>query len=221
MTETASRVALLKCFTSATANSFENILEPLLKIIRISTSVALGLAQETFFRRLVDRLSHAKGKAVVRLNLLRILRAVCDVHPERTGLIEQFGLVAVVERLARQDSAVLVRELAREIIPTLSRAPSPAKQSAMPFSPGVSPKPILQPKKRTVRRTASEASVLIPTAVPPLPSPSAFQGTATARSKLRPAARPRAETAWSPQPLSPRSSSSSISGSSNANEIRR
>ncbi|KAH7097083.1 hypothetical protein BKA62DRAFT_818558 [Auriculariales sp. MPI-PUGE-AT-0066] len=222
LTEPASRQALLKCFTSATANSFENILEPLLKMIRLSTSVALGLAQEAFFRRLVDRVSQARGKAVVRLNLLRILRAVCDVHPERNGLIEQFGLLALVERLCRQDSAVLVRELAREILPTLSRAPSPTKQPSaqLPSPILLSPKAILAPKKRSVRRAASEANVLVP-AIPTSNGngtpPGTIKGTSTARSRLRPASKTRTEDIWSP-PLPTRSHSVSGSASSSRSQ---
>ncbi|KZV90279.1 hypothetical protein EXIGLDRAFT_837889 [Exidia glandulosa HHB12029] len=187
---------ILKCFVSSKANSFENLLDPLLKIIRLSTPVALGLAKGQFFRRLIDRLGHAK--AVVRLNLLRILRAVCDVHPERTGLIEQFGLYGIVDKLARQDGAVLVRELAREIVPTLSRAPSPAKQ------PPPSSKSVLAPKKKSVRRTASEASVQLPPGISPL------VGTSTARSRLRPSRHRLEDVPWNPQ----HSSSGSASGSS-------
>ncbi|PVF99565.1 hypothetical protein CPB86DRAFT_872615 [Serendipita vermifera] len=108
---------VLKCFVSAKANSFENLLDPLLKIIRTSNSIAVGIARPEFFQRLKDRLSHPK--AVVRLNLLRLLRTVCDVHPDRATLVERFGLYDVVERLSRTDGAVLVRELARDIVPVL------------------------------------------------------------------------------------------------------
>ena len=77
--------ALLRCFVQAKANSFENLLDPLLKIFRISTGVAIGIAKSQFFKRLIDKLS--SNKAVVRLNLLRILRTVCDVHPNRAVLV--------------------------------------------------------------------------------------------------------------------------------------
>ena len=117
LAEPSSVDCILKCFSSAKANSFENILDPLLKIVRTSMAVTIGLAKPEFFQRLTDRLSH--HKAVVRLNLLKLLKAVCDIHPDRASLVERFGLYDVVERLSRTDVAVLVRELARDIVPIL------------------------------------------------------------------------------------------------------
>src|SRR5216683_3020332 len=79
--------ALLKCFVSAKAGSFENLLDPFLKICRLSTPI--GIAKAQFFRRVTEKLSNSK--AVVKLNLLRILRTVCDVHPNRALLVERYG----------------------------------------------------------------------------------------------------------------------------------
>lgn len=117
LAEPSSVECILKCFSTAKANSFENILDPLLKIVRASTAVTIGLAKPEFFQRLTDRLSH--HKAVVRLNLLKLLKAICDIHPDRASLVERFGLYDVVERLSRTDGAILVRELARDIVPIL------------------------------------------------------------------------------------------------------
>lgn len=157
--------ALLKCFVSAKANSFENLLDPLLKICRISNSLTIGLAKASFFKRIIDKLSHSR--AVVRLNLLRILRTVCDVHPNRAILVERYGLHEIVTKLSKEDGAVLVRELAREILPALAPALKPA-----PGKPGLkgpdTPKnsSIIAPKK--ARRTASETSALLNSSGTPL-----------------------------------------------------
>ena len=99
--------ALLKCFVSAKAGSFENLLDPFLKILRLSSPVAIGIAKSAFFKRVVEKLD--SSKAVVKLNLLRILRAVCDAHPNRAALVERYGLYELVVRLRREDGAVLVR----------------------------------------------------------------------------------------------------------------
>lgn len=124
LTRPESLEALLRCFVTAKANSFENLLEPLLKIFRISTAIAIGMAKSQFFKHITDKLSHAK--AVVRLNLLRILRTVCDAHPNRAMLVERYGIYAMVAKLSKDDGAVLVRELAREIMPSLAPALRPA-----------------------------------------------------------------------------------------------
>ena len=149
--------ALLKCFVSAKANSFENLLDPLLKMCRISNPLTIGLAKSSFFKRIIDRLSHSR--AVVRLNLLRILRTVCDVHPNRAILVERYGLHEIVTKLSKEDGAVLVRELAREILPALAPAlkPAPSKLGLKPDTPKNSS--IIAPKK--ARRTASETSALV------------------------------------------------------------
>lgn len=142
--------ALVKCFVSAKANSFENLLDPFLKICRLSKGIAIGVARGQFFQRLVDRLRHSK--AVVRLGLLRILKTICDLHPNRTALVERYGIYSSVEKLSRQDGAVLVRELAREILPSLAPVLKPAGKSTDSPS-GVAP-------KKRVPRTPSESSFI-------------------------------------------------------------
>jgi len=143
--------ALLKCFVSAKAGSFENLLDPFLKICRLSTQIAIGIAKAQFFRRVTEKLSNSK--AVVKLNLLRILRTVCDVHPNRALLVERYGIHETVTALRRKDGAVLVRELARDIEPSLAPALKPSLRGID------TPKSAIAPKKRT-RRTASDTSGL-------------------------------------------------------------
>lgn len=157
--------ALLKCFVSAKNNSFENLLDPFLKITRLSTPITIAVAKSSaFFKRIIDRLGH-NSKAVVRLNLLRILRGVCEVHPNRAMLVERYGLLGVVERLSRGggDGAVLVRELAREIVPALKPALKPAAarsktHGSADLSSSFTPQKnlVIAPKK--VRRAASETN---------------------------------------------------------------
>lgn len=138
---------------TAKANSFENLLDPFLKVCRLSKPITLGIAKSQFFQRLIERLNHSK--AVVRLNLLKLLKAICDVHPNKTALVEKYGLYDIVGKLGNQDGAVLVRELAREIMPSLAPALKPvpsrsgkAGESALKLS--------VAPKRRS-RRAASDA----------------------------------------------------------------
>ncbi|KAJ7605514.1 hypothetical protein DFH06DRAFT_1067851 [Mycena polygramma] len=173
LTKPPSVAALLKCFVTAKANSFENLLDPFLKITRLSSPLTIAISRSPpFFKRIVERLApaggHSKEKAVVRLNLLRVLRTVCEVHPNRAMLVERYGLLGVVEGLSRGggDGAVLVRELAREIVPVLKPGLKPAAggvrsggghQATRSDSPHQTDAPRsagLAPKK--LRRTASE-----------------------------------------------------------------
>jgi hypothetical protein len=106
--------SIIRAFTTSSPNSFENLLEPLFKLLRLNTALACLMAKPEVFQCLLERLRHPK--AVVRLNLLRILRTICDVHPQRQGLIAQYALFDAVEKLAEKDKAVLVKELAKEIM---------------------------------------------------------------------------------------------------------
>ncbi|TYJ51976.1 hypothetical protein B9479_007421 [Cryptococcus floricola] len=110
--------SLAMCFVQASGVSFEGILDPFLKILRLSTSLTSSLSHPPFFSRLSDSLERS-SKAVTKLNLLRLTKAICESHPDRQTLVERFSLADIVERLSRQDGAVLVRELAKEVLPGL------------------------------------------------------------------------------------------------------
>lgn len=105
---------IIKCFTTSKANAFENLLEPLQKLLRLSPPVALSLADSDLFYRILQKLQ--SSKAVVRLNLLRIVRSICDASDEQGGLISRYGLIDSIQRLAETDGAVLVRNMASELI---------------------------------------------------------------------------------------------------------
>ncbi|KDQ11479.1 hypothetical protein BOTBODRAFT_177313 [Botryobasidium botryosum FD-172 SS1] len=198
LTQPDSLEYLEKCFVNAKANSFENLLDPFLKICRISSSVTVGVAKGYFFRRLVDRLNH--NKAVVRLSLLRILRAICDVHPDRSGLVERYGLYGIVERLSKKDGAVLVRELAREMLPSLATAGSTDGSGGRSNGPdlkkgieglglgAVTPKAGVTPKRRIVRRSVSEAF--------PSSAANGSFGALHPRPKLKPTRQKLVEIPW-------------------------
>ncbi len=106
--------AIIKCFTTSKANAFENLLEPLQKLLRLSPPIALSLAHPDLFSRILQKLQ--SNKAVVRLNLLRIVRSICDASDEQGGLINRYGLVDTIQRLAEVDGAVLVRNMAGELV---------------------------------------------------------------------------------------------------------
>jgi hypothetical protein len=106
------------CFNNveASPDAFENFLDPLQKLLRLSPPVASTLANPDLFLRTAQKLN--TKKAVVRLNLLRIIRSICDASEDQGGasLVRKFGLYEAVERLAESDQAILVREMASDLI---------------------------------------------------------------------------------------------------------
>lgn len=117
--------AIVSCFGTNKLNAFDsNLLEPLLKLLRLSPSVAASLARPEMFAGIAQRLGHKK--AVVRLNLLRLVRTIMDAC-EPTGMGTGDGsqtlnsaqvrsLMDSIQTLAEADSAVLVRNLASELL---------------------------------------------------------------------------------------------------------
>ena len=103
----------MKCITISKANAFENLLEPLQKLLRLSPPMAATLARPDLFTRIGQKLRHSKP--AVRLNLLRILSSICDSTGEQGGLLDRYGLLDAIREL-QNDSAVLVRDLAGKLI---------------------------------------------------------------------------------------------------------
>lgn len=108
--------AIIDAYTSpdTSQNSFESMLEPLQKLTRLSPPIAASLAVPEIFTRTVQKLGHKD--AVARLNLLRILRTICDATDEECGLIKRFGVYNTVCHLAEKDPAILVRQMAEELV---------------------------------------------------------------------------------------------------------
>lgn len=117
--------AITSCFNTNKANAFDaNLLEPLLKLVRLSPSVAASLAKAEMYAGIAQKLSHKK--AVVRLNLLRLVRSImdgCEANntPMASLATSTAGralrvLFDDIQILADKDPAVLVRNLASEIV---------------------------------------------------------------------------------------------------------
>lgn len=116
--------AIVSCFNTNKINSFDsNLLEPLLKLLRLSPSIAASLARPEMFAGIAQRLGHKK--AVVRLNLLRLVRTIMDSSEPGLGsgdgtrtlnTAQIRSLMESIQKLAETDSAVLVRNLASELV---------------------------------------------------------------------------------------------------------
>lgn len=105
----------MQCFNAPRASAFDyNLLEPLQKLLRLSSPVAASLARPDMFTGILQKLNNKK--AVVRLNLLRIVRSICDPSEEISDSIWSHSLFEAVQRLAETDNAVLVRNMASELV---------------------------------------------------------------------------------------------------------
>jgi serine/threonine protein kinase len=145
----AFKDAIVHNFNESKGDAFENFLEPLQRILRLSPQVAASLASRSLFERSAVKL-HAK-KTFVRLNLLRIIRSICDANEEQGTLLRTYGLLETVQDLAKTDPAILVREMANDLVKSCKRTgTTPASGGRYSGAP--------------LRRTSSS------TMTPPIPS---------------------------------------------------
>lgn len=151
-------LAITKCFTTSKANAFENLLEPLQKLLHLSPPIALSLAHPDLFSRILQKLQ--SSKAVVRVNLLRIVRSICDASDDPGGLLDRYELLDAIQRLAEFDGAVLVRNMAGELLKSNEASDRLGMSSS---------------KRRTGRRPSSSntpPSLLSAHSMPPTPTSS-------------------------------------------------
>nr|CRX79037.1 hypothetical protein ls5930a1_00083 [Leucosporidium scottii] len=146
--EATALESLLRVFCKTKSATFESLLEPFHKLLRTSPAVSIRLASSSsFFRRIIDRLTRTSisGKAVTRLNLLRITKTVFDALPlsQRDKVVKI--LLLPVGRLAEEDPAILVKELAKELKREFGRVREGGRREV---------------QKRVLRRAASEGGAV-------------------------------------------------------------
>lgn len=93
--------AIVASYTSPelSQSTFEQMLEPLQKVVRLSPPIAASLADPEIFTRTVQKLAHKDP--VARVNLLRILRTICDAREEDCTLIKRFGVYDTILHLKK------------------------------------------------------------------------------------------------------------------------
>ncbi|CAJ2502460.1 Uu.00g098540.m01.CDS01 [Anthostomella pinea] len=111
--------AIRSCFNNQKINAFDpNLLEPLLKLLRLSPSLAASLAKSDMYGGVAQKLTHKK--AVVRLNLLRLVRIILESRENdyfSSPMNRQLRqLQDSIRTLAEKDTAVLVRNLASDLV---------------------------------------------------------------------------------------------------------
>lgn len=95
------------------------------------------------------------GKAIVRLNLLRVTKTVFESLPDRKDkLIRVPLLVSTITTLSKDDPAVLVKELAKELVSAFEKAREESTLAASSRRSLVN--------RNSARRTTSETSLPSP-----------------------------------------------------------
>ncbi|KAF2662178.1 hypothetical protein K491DRAFT_585543 [Lophiostoma macrostomum CBS 122681] len=114
--------AIVASYTSPelSQSTFEQMLDPLQKVVRLSPPIAASLADPEIFTRTVQKLAHKDP--VARVNLLRILRTICDAREEDCTLIKRFGVYDTILHLKNHDPAILVRQMAEDIVRACDQA---------------------------------------------------------------------------------------------------
>ena len=165
---------IISCFNTAKANAFDpNVLEPLLKLLRLSPYLASMLAKPEMFLGIAQKLGHKK--AVVRLNLLRLVRNILDARetdyfstPKHRYLR---SLLDAIQVLADKDSAVLVRNLASELVRSHING-EPDSTGGMLSATSAAPAPIASSSRsRSVGQRVYTPPSLSSGASGPLPAP--------------------------------------------------
>lgn len=210
--------ALIKAFLMAKANNFESLLDPIRKIFRLSPALAASAARSEFLGRILQKLSH--NKAIVRMNLLHILGAICDASEHRERLLRQHGMLTTIQRIQHRDQAVLVRNLAEKLVnacieaekmprsrsSSISRPPSRTSIAGSPLSSS--------PTKRMLQPTplpSTPSRHLAPTNIQRGPSYTSSPSAGTPRSRQRNMSNPHLQTLYFDAEEAPRPLSSSAS----------
>lgn len=101
--------------------------------------------QSLLFRCIIERVS-SHAKAVVRLNLLRLIKTLAEASVDPTRVAKQPNLLPTISKLAETDPSLLVKNMAKEMLRDFSEAER--RQKAL-----------LTGEKASVRRTWSDTAV--------------------------------------------------------------
>ena len=181
--------AIIASYTSPelSQSTFESMLEPLQKLVRLSPPIAASLAVPEIFSRTVQKLGHKD--AVTRLNLLRIIRTICDATEDECTLIKHFGVYTTILNLSDHDPAILVRQMAEELVRacdevgkrSMSRATGfrrPASSAGLRAGSGSSNGSTMSGKT-----PSTPSSVKSTFSIPPMPPPPNLAGTERERER--------------------------------------
>eukprot|EP00743_Colponemidia_sp_Colp-15_P006476 GILK01006971.1.p1 GENE.GILK01006971.1~~GILK01006971.1.p1 ORF type:complete len:1130 (+),score=224.67 GILK01006971.1:94-3483(+) len=124
---------IISLFRTAQKNIIENLLDILHRVVVSCSKLNQALGQSKLFvNEVVQRLAvaesitgplgpeYANPKPIVRLNLLKILHALCEQHPDKKELISSHHLYTIVSNISEDENMVILVELANQLLEMFS-----------------------------------------------------------------------------------------------------
>jgi hypothetical protein len=117
--ETKHLIQLINCFRFATEEprEFENLLEPLCEIITRSVRLNQAFGRTSLFVLEILKRLFFFPKAIVRKNLLKMLKSLFEAHTCPTQFVVEFQLYPILQAF-KQDkhNMILVKEIASQLV---------------------------------------------------------------------------------------------------------
>ncbi|KAG7391351.1 hypothetical protein PHYBOEH_006751 [Phytophthora boehmeriae] len=112
----ANLIKMMVCFRNALDTELENLLEPLLEIISRSVRLNQAFGRSGLFVLEILKRLRLIPKAIVRKNLLKILKYLFEMHTSPVQFIAEYNLRPIVYALAQdENSMILVKEIASQL----------------------------------------------------------------------------------------------------------
>lgn len=112
-----SLMKIVVCFHNAMDNEFENFLEPLLEMMSRSVRLNQALGRSGMFVTEILKRLRLIPKAIVRKNLLKMLKSLFELHTSPTQFLIEYNLRPIVYALAQdENSMILVKEIASQLL---------------------------------------------------------------------------------------------------------
>ncbi|KAG7390007.1 hypothetical protein PHYPSEUDO_008969 [Phytophthora pseudosyringae] len=108
---------IMVCFHNALDTELENLLEPLLEIMSRSVRLNQALGRSGMFVTEILKRLRLIPKAIVRKNLLKMLKNLFESHTSPIQFLVEYNLRPIVYALAQdENSMILVKEIASQLL---------------------------------------------------------------------------------------------------------
>jgi hypothetical protein len=112
-----SLMQIMMCFHNALDTELENLLEPLLEIMSRSVRLNQALGRSGLFVTEILKRLRLIPKAIVRKNLLKMLKSLFESHTSPIQFLVEYNLRPIVYALAQdENSMILVKEIASQLL---------------------------------------------------------------------------------------------------------